>query len=411
MSAGMSQSVALPREMLEALGDYRGALKDVKSELKDLEKEAKRIEKQGGVISPGLRSQIESARGARSRLEDRVMEQKIARSNQRKLAQYKGEIASAFYAPGSYLSGLAMRSFLGTATGRAAQRAALKAQAYAGAKLAKARTFSYAGRSLSISRGAMLSTGAAVAGTVQAYYSVKTEREKMRARGFAGAGKTEEFLTGTIKNLGYGDVMAQDFGAITALAKSEAAAAKEVINKGSLLNYAKTLMFGDTQAGQDMEDKLIQNSIRRSAKARRYGSGYADAIDVENIKRKRKFQYDVEMFKEMGFIDYVVNRVATTVGARDRGEYVAVGHHVIKAITFGALRPGSSIAKAEIAVNEKMTALNAQKWEQERADNIRAWNETETLDAARKRAFAHERSNAVTQYEADRLTRGLVWSL
>ena len=67
MADGASKAIALPPEILEALGDYRDALKETKRELKDLERQAKEAERKG--VSVGAAGGKEPSK-AEGRVED-----------------------------------------------------------------------------------------------------------------------------------------------------------------------------------------------------------------------------------------------------------------------------------------------------------------------------------------------------
>lgn len=407
MSAGsMSQSVALPREMLEALGEYKEALKDVKGELKGLEKEAKRIEKSGGLVPDDMKRQIESARGERNRLEDRINQQKAQKQNQRQLRQARGSLRRAFTDPSGFVLDRGLDRLSRTAIGRKLEGYAAAATAKVGSMLSKqvvGKNFLGGATVGGIAGAASLGAGIGVA-----VIAAANERNRFRQRGAEGAAQTEEVLTGIISGAAIGGSLAANFDQIQAQARSEGAAAKKAIDNAGVYSKLKSLIYGGTSAGQDIEDKIIQQSARRAEKIGRYGAGYGDAVDISNIKRKRRMQYRKKMYEEMGYINYAANTAFEMFSGDTGTEFVDATSMISHAFGLGIT---GDIKSAEVRVNEAMKEVASAKWEEDKKVRQADWNDTSNIRFALERADAHERQNAITAFNTDKLQRGLTWSL
>ena len=405
MSAGsMSQSVALPREMLEALGQYKDALKDVKSELKDLEKEAKAIEKKGGIVPDSMQQQLTGLRGERNRLESVMSQQKQDKANARRFQQKRGNLRRAFYNPVGAVLDVGMRRLEKTQLYDKLSKFADRAYARAGEALNRqviGQQF-FGGATV----GGLAGAGALGLGGGAAAIGIAIERDKMRQRGVEGTAETDVFLGGVARSAAFGGSTAQDFQRTIVEARQAGAQARRTLDSASAITYAKSIIFGGTTAGQDIDDKVIQQRVRRAQKRNQYGSGYGDAIDLDNIKKKRRTQYRAEMLKELGYINAAVNTAAEVLTGTQNTSYydVAGGIYSLLGLT-------SEVKAAEVIVNERMKEMVSQKWEKDIESERTLWNDTIATAKAIQRADAHERNNALQAYQSDLLTRGLTWSL
>jgi len=388
--------------MLEALGQYKDALKDVKSELKGLEKEAKAIERKGGIVPKAMQEKLSAARGERNRLEDVMTAQKANKANQRRVRQARSNARRAFTDPSGFALDAGIRGLERTAIGRRAIGSAARITSAVGSRLAKPAIMGATG-------GMVLTAGAAVAGAVKIYLDAKIAQEDFRARGAQGLAQTESVFAGIGKEAAFGGSTAAGLQQIIQQSRADGAAARKAVDNASISNIVKTIVIGGTSQGQDIEDKIAQQSARRRINAQKYGSGYGDAIDIKNIKRKRSQQYRNEMFSEMGFINSTVNRTLD-MGGSTSTEFVDATGWYLTLLTMGQYRP-NEIAGVEAAVDEKMKSFAGAKWEEGRKAELAKWNDTENINAAMVRADAHEAQNAVTAFVTDQLTRGLTWSL
>ena len=395
MTAGMNQSVQLPREMMIALGDYKSALKDTKQELKDLEKEAKRIEKSGGIVSKEMQQRLASVRGERNRLEDIIGQQKIDQSNASKAMQARGMVRQAITDPIGYAGRAAVDRFGQSRLGQSVLGTAGRISSRVGQSLATRGA-------LGVSRLAGLGVSALAIGATKKVFDAKIEVERLRKVAAEGTIQTQQVMFDLFKGVSAGGATAQDLSAITLAAKKAGEQAKNVINNQSLWSFVGSSIYGYTEAGLAIEDKVAQNNVRRAVMAKKFGAGYGDAINWQNVKRKRRVQYSAEMYKEMGIINTAVNRLGDMLGG-DIDSFVDVGRIPL----VGGLIAGNQMEAAEIKARENLLTHEEEKWMKDRGQKLERFN---MLKAAEERALAHERSNAINALEKDRLMRGLTWS-
>lgn len=393
MSAGMSQSIALPAQALEALGEYKDALKATKKELKDLEKEAKRIEKQGGIITDEMRSRMSSARGRRDRLEAKMADQRAQQSARREFNQKSAGFRRAATDPSGFLADVAMRRMQKTRLGRAAGRAIGRGFT---------RLSSFASTSAGVAATALVAIPAGAMVGASAGYGVEQRRRQLALQKAQGDAQAQDAIGQIFDGAAIGgSAVANASRMINAVnfATAQAEAMGEKSLSGALGRWWNN---GLSAQKNNVGTKAAVVEARRQAKIVQYGAAFGDYTDERNVVRRRGPQMREEYLAQRGSL---VAEVAT--------RWFGKGNDVVdptamlwEVFTAGAVDvKGATMQELALQWREK----EAQNFEKERQALQKSWNTA--IMYARERALANERSNAVQAYERDKLERGVTWRL
>jgi len=468
---GMSQSVSLPSGMLESLGKYKEALKETKREMRELEREARRMQKGGGTVSREVAGRLETARGSRARLEDAIVAQKVA-----KRSGYGAAVA------GGFIGGSAISQFKAfpKASGGMSLFAALKASSWVtkgkpviSKRMPDFQKDDYVSLSDYIARSnkrifqrqairamkkvglpakeiyrGISKTGGAIAssiGPLAMAAGVGTGIGLGIRETIGGAGTTKKYMAEAKSAIGtdafYKSLSDQisssgessnTFITLKAISDKAGKIARRKYLRSTLtgsISMLGALYRQNTWARNTFEsfeplesiafgDKVIENTMKREMKSKKYGRRYDEHISFDTLKDTRGSEYTARISEEIGWGTKWWNGVLRVF---------KFGPDPIVEITNGDIEiarslyrqpsyawkniPGlREVERAQEAVKQKWLTERDGTYNKEYVDVQAIRDSLVDVRKARERMDEHERSNAITAFNNDRLTRGLTWS-
>ena len=446
----MSQSVSLPSGMLESLGKYKEALKETKREMRELEREARRMQKGGGTVSREVAGRLEAARGSRARLEDAIVQQKAKRRS--------GIGTAAAYTAGGFIGASAaltdaqftqkvtstlkrIASVSGPRVGTAAVDVTVMglkgafraseyfkphttaAKAWRAARLNEMRKLgsrmrpdihkiNTAGReafdkSIGSEVGFLKSTGKRLAGLVSIGVTIGSAINDIRA-GRIGIDRaraestigTEKMYSDILGSVGFGGTAARNFTDIKKSTQGVGKSHADALVYSGIYTYLKTKLYGGNKEAIALEDRVTAASVRRTMMGIQYGNRFSGQMDADWIKDKLGGKYREKMWEKMGWQNKIFNSIANHSWWTDEKDVAFSDYYIFS----------DSKTHTENQVLEEIRTEREGKWQKEQDDKIKLFNNTFDVTRAIQRADAHERTNAITAFNNDRLTRGLTWS-
>ena len=420
MSAGAAKSIALPPEILEALGEYRDALKQTKSELKDLERQAKDAERKGVPLSDEV-SNRRLRLGARvERLQDRVAQQSRDKAALREASQ--GIIGRKLYGYERRVD--AVRASLSGASkamrARGMGRAADVLQSASGVAARGGSAIS----SLAIAAAPLAAPVAALAAVgdgVFAGYKYSRMMGDATIQGAQGEGQVADALNTYAKGVAWGGSQAQDIGRFHAAVMQAQARGAALGAAASLSDRLMSYMTkGYSPTGNDLSTKMAIHHATRQQMIQQHGAIMEKRTSWDVISKTRALEIQEIRDEKYGTIAAAINLVAQKTGVAKRGEYITnadIGSMAARTI------PGVGPAVADVfdwfyggakavEVEETKMALETKALAKEMEDRKQQIDfYANDVSKSVERALAHERSNAIRAYVQDKFTRSASWRL
>ena len=477
---GMSQSVNLPSGMLESLGKYKEALKETKREMRELEREARRMQKGGGTVSREVAGRLETARGSRARLEDAIVQQKVVKRSSMGTATSMavGGVAggasasvaiSKFSRIPSFVSNNGIFPFLGLLDMRVRKRKNRKGlsneneyirrhegkyqdintltdfMGSSNRRMAKRLLVRMLGknktRTLLETSGALTSSIAPL--TLAAAVGSGIGLGIRETIGGAGATKkymaeaksaigTDAFYKSLSDQISSSGESSNTFITLKAISDKAGKIARRKYLRSTLtgsISMLGALHKKDTWAREMYEsfeplesiafgDKVIENTMKREMKSKKYGRRYDEHISFDRLKETRPNEYIARVGEEIGFGTKMWTGLIRAFGPTSGEIQLAMSGNAHstknahkRATAVWENIPGlSEVERAQEAVKQKWLTERDGTYNKEFLDVQAVRDNLMDVRKARERMDEHERSNAITAFNNDRLTRGLTWS-
>ena len=446
---GMAQSVSLPSGMLESLGQYKEALKEIKKELRDAEREGRRQQKGGGTVSRETAGRLDTARGSRARLEDAIVAQKVANRSGGGTsigasvgAGYAGSALNKMYSPGDAKLFGSIQKATGYITDKISGRLSYKAVStlanisekgmkFASKRLGGAgiagwneklvnsyelsasisrkiggrfdneKAFSHAVRHAggftdlmqsAVKRiGGLVTVGVAIGTAINDVRAGRIGMDSARAESIIG---TEKMYGDILGSVGFGGTASRNYTDIKKATQGVGKSHADALVNSGIYRYLKTKLYGGDKEAIALEDKITQNSLRRTMTGLQHGSRFSEQMSDEWIMKNMKTKFNAKMWENMGLQNKVANSISAFFGSDRFLDYYIFS---------------DGLTATRNKVLEELKIERESKWNEEEKNAAKLWNNRMDTTRALARADEHERTNAITSFQNDRLTRGLTW--
>jgi len=466
----MSQSVNLPSQILESLGNVTQALRQAKRELKDAERGTKQRLRETGVVSSEDKNRLDTLRSRKNHLEVLASQQKSGRrgpgsmsgdgSGFRQLtssiglppaignvldtgANFTKNVYEKYRTQKETNKALKTISY-GTSMDRAIAAKHIISPVSAsiehgvntirnglqktGAQLTQrlATVPGMSGIASLLTPGMLAAAGAvgatlAVGAAAHKFAQFRSDQRRTAAESQAG---TEDFFFKAINRAGVNNL--EDYTRFRKIAEDEARAAGASIDSffSSPLNAIKSMIGGSyqTPSGEwlprgsrdriKFEDKIREATYRRQKTAQRFGEAFTRAVDRDTVLNNNRAKFNVEVQSRMGTLNYIANQVYKSVVGVNNSPLGAVNRLGFSVLGY---EPPDFIFSDDIQekVVEELTSRQEALWATDAVADINKWYNG-AIDLASTTAISrkdqHERELLNDSLYQDYYSRGLIWS-